>query len=128
MCSWHRQFDKVASLSPITHGATIGTISSAFEPYLGIFVDAQDRLLSDMIAGWRNNKVSGEDLRAHSDHEQHSATNVLPSSTELFYFYRETLERCAQLSTKATFLELCSVYKKWLKVYAEEVLGSNLSR
>jgi hypothetical protein len=47
---------------------------------------------------------------------------------ELFHFYRETLERCAQLSTRVTFLELCSVYKKWLKVYAEEVLGGYLSK
>jgi hypothetical protein len=53
---------------------------------------------------------------------------LLPSSTELFYFYKETMERCAQLSTKGPFLDLCTVFKKWLKVYAEEVLGGYLSK
>lgn len=53
-------------------------------------------------------------------------SRILPSSTELFYFYRETLERCAKLSNKSPFLDLCGVYKKWLKVYAEEVLGNSL--
>lgn len=57
-----------------------------------------------------------------------SAAPILPSSTELFHFYRETLEHCASLSTKQPFLDLCAVFKKWLKVYAEEVLGGMLSR
>lgn len=55
------------------------------------------------------------------------AHTVLPSSTELFYFYRETLERCAKLSTKQPFLDLCTVYKKWLRVYADDVLAPALA-
>lgn len=51
---------------------------------------------------------------------------VLPSSTELFYFYRETLEKCAKLSNKQPLLDLCNVFKRWLKVYAEEVLAASL--
>ena len=51
---------------------------------------------------------------------------VLPSSTELFYFYREALERCAKLSVKQPLLDLCRVYRKWLKVYAEDVLAGAL--
>lgn len=82
-----------------------------------------------MINGWRNRKVSSE---VHRDGEGEDQTikspSILPSSTELFYFYRETLESCAKLSTKGTFMELCNVYKKWLKVYAEEVLGGALSK
>lgn len=105
------------------------SISSVFEPYLGIFVDAQDRTLSDMINGWRNRKSSVEVSRDDNSEEQSvKASGILPSSTELFYFYRETLESCAKLSTKATFLDLCNVYKKWLKIYAEEVLGGALSK
>lgn len=51
---------------------------------------------------------------------------VLPSSTELFYFYREALERCAKLSTRQALLDLCKVYRKWLKTYAEDVLTASL--
>ena len=53
-------------------------------------------------------------------------SSVLPSSTELFYFYREALERVANLSNGKPLLALCNVYKKWLKVYAEEVLIGSL--
>lgn len=51
---------------------------------------------------------------------------VLPSSSELFYFYREALERCAKLSIRQPLLDLCRVYRKWLKVYAEDVLAGSL--
>lgn len=53
---------------------------------------------------------------------------VLPSSTELFYFYREALDRCAKLSVGQPLLDLCKVYRKWLKTYAEDVLGAALIR
>jgi hypothetical protein len=45
---------------------------------------------------------------------------VLPSSTELFYFYAQNLEQCAKLSTGKALFDLCTVYKKWLRVYAGE--------
>ena len=72
-----------------------------------------------MMASYRQSKASSIAAEGSS--------NILPSSTELFYFYRETLERCAKLSNKSPFLDLCGVYKKWLKVYAEEVLSSSLT-
>lgn len=82
-----------------------------------------------MVSGWRSRKASVDVPRGEEGEEQTAkSTGVLPSSTEIFYFYRETMESCAKLSTKATFLELCNVYKKWLKVYAEEVLGGALSK
>ena len=43
---------------------------------------------------------------------------VLPSSTELFYFYAQSLDQCAKLSTGQALFDLCGVQKKWLKVYA----------
>lgn len=134
------QFDRIAALSPITHGATINSISSAFEPYLGIFVDAQDKTLSDMITSWRNSPgpaaaaaATAKDGRPGQEGDNNEAGHmtahtILPSSTELFYFYKETLGRCAKLNNRNTLLELSNVFRKWLKVYAEEVLGGFLSR
>ncbi len=49
--------------------------------------------------------------------QQHGAA-FLP---ELFYFYRQTLEQCARLSNKEPLRDLYEVYRKWLRVYAEDV-------
>jgi len=47
---------------------------------------------------------------------------VLPSSTELFYFYGQSLEQCAKLSTGKALFDLCTVHKKWLRVYAGKLV------
>ena len=43
---------------------------------------------------------------------------VLPSSTELFYFYGQNLDQCAKLSTGKPLFDLSKVHKKWLRIYA----------
>jgi hypothetical protein len=45
---------------------------------------------------------------------------VLPSSTELFYVYGQTLDGCATLSTGKPLFDLLGVFKKWLRVYSGE--------
>ncbi|CAG8705635.1 2645_t:CDS:10, partial [Acaulospora morrowiae] len=94
------------------------SISVAFEPYLGLYIDAEDKNLSEMIASYRTESVPDDD----------SSTSVLQSSTDLFYFYRETLTNCARLSTKKPFFDLCNVFAKWLRVYANEVLTGRLPK
>jgi hypothetical protein len=76
------------------------------------------RLLSEMVHSFTSSRISS------SPSDNPSA--VLPSSTELFYFYREALDRCARLSVRQPLLDLCKVYRKWLKTYAEDVLNSAL--
>ena len=51
-----------------------------------------------------------------------SPMTVLPSSTELFYFYAQTLDQCASLSTGQPLYDLANLHKKWLRIYADEVL------
>jgi hypothetical protein len=50
------------------------------------------------------------------------AINVLPSSTELFYFYGQSLEQCVNLGVETgagkTLFDLATVWRKWLKIYA----------
>ena len=46
---------------------------------------------------------------------------VLSSSTELFYFYGQSLEQCAKLSTGQALFDLCMLHKKWLHIYAGEM-------
>ena len=43
---------------------------------------------------------------------------VLPSSTDLFYLYGQVLEQCAKLSAGQPLYDLCTLFKKWLRIYA----------
>ena len=131
------------------HQTQTQTLSAIFDPYLGVFVEAQDRALAEMFIQYRRQgaRVShdgvphpGEggfggnnafDSSAGPDAAGTSSsggTTVLPSSTELFYFYRQTLEQCARLSNREPLRDLYEVYRKWLRVYAEDVLKSALLR
>jgi vacuolar protein sorting-associated protein 53 len=54
--------------------------------------------------------------------EEFSPQMVIPSSTELFSFYRLTLAQCAKLSPGARLVELTKVFAKYLDLYAQQVL------
>lgn len=83
-----------------------------------------------MLATYRRTGASRagaeEDAAAAGGANAH--TTVLPSSTELFYFYRQTLEQCARLSNRGPFKDLCAVFAKYLRAYADEVLRAGLTR
>lgn len=130
------------------------TLSAIFDPYLGVFVEAQDRALAEMFVQYRRQgaRVSHDGSFGGDQHpsggggfggdnafdpangpdaaggSSNGGTTVLPSSTELFYFYRQTLEQCARLSNREPLRDLSEVYRKWLRVYAEDVLRSALIR
>ncbi|OJT15430.1 Vacuolar protein sorting-associated protein 53 -like protein [Trametes pubescens] len=105
-------------------------ITSAFEPHMGVFIDAQDRVLSDMLAQYRGprSRTSLEATSGAPEDDNAPPVLVLPSSTELFYFYAQTLDQCAQLFTGQPLYDLCSLFKKWLRIYAEEVLVASMKR
>ncbi|KIM30498.1 hypothetical protein M408DRAFT_66180 [Serendipita vermifera MAFF 305830] len=92
------------------------SISSAFEKYMGVFVDAQDRAISDMMAAYRGikSRTSVED-QAIKEEDNHY---VLSSSGDLFYFYAQTLEQCAKFTTGKPLHDLFVVFRKWLRIYA----------
>lgn len=103
------------------------TITSAFTPYLGVFVDAQERRLAELFAQFARPPGSAPAAGADSFETQVAShadepMKVLLSSTELFWFYRQTLERCAQLGEHAPFRALGALYAKWLQRYARDVL------
>ncbi|CAK5272531.1 unnamed protein product [Mycena citricolor] len=43
-------------------------------------------------------------------------------------FYGQSLEQCAKLSTGKPLFDLCNLHRKWLQIYAEEVLTAGLKR
>ena len=95
-------------------------ISEAFEPYLSVWVDAQDKELSSVIPKYRSRPTRNPE-------EEFSPQSVIQSSTELFNFYRQTLAQCAKLSTGPSLVELSKVFGKYLDQYAQQVLLYNIS-
>ncbi|KAK1230251.1 Vacuolar protein sorting-associated protein 53 [Marasmius sp. AFHP31] len=111
------------------------SIKASFEPHMGVFVDAQDKALSDMLAPHRKSRIAKSTPRASLEttvteegDDSPSTMAVLPSSTELFYFYGQNLEQCAKLSTGQPLFDLSNVHRKWLKIYAEEVLANSMKQ
>ena len=102
-------------IQPFNHA-----ISDAFEPYLSVWVNAQDKELSSMMPKYRSRPTRNQE-------EDFSSQMVIQSSTELLNFYRQTLAQCAKLSTGASLVELSKVFGKYLDQYAQQVLLYNIS-
>ncbi|KAL5507261.1 VPS53 [Sanghuangporus vaninii] len=124
------QIRDILKLSTTGTSRPIQSLASAFEPYMGIFVDAQDKALSDMLAPHRGRKsrASLEATPSSSNEESSTPAVVLPASTELFYFYRQILEQCSKLFVGKPLLDLANLQKKWLKIFAEDVLLASIKR
>ena len=90
-------------------------ISEAFEPYMTLWVESQDKQLAALIPNYRQ-----QPLRNLED--EFSSQSVIPSSTELFHFYRLALAQCAKLSTGSRLLELSKTFAKYLDQYSQQVL------
>jgi hypothetical protein len=101
--------------APFSHA-----ISEAFEPYLGVWVEAQERQLASMLPKYRSQPPKPPE-------EDFNPQMVMPSSTELFGFYRTSFAQCAKLSTGAQLVELSKVFSRYLDQYAQQVLLSNIT-
>ncbi|KAL2165404.1 hypothetical protein VTH06DRAFT_702 [Thermothelomyces fergusii] len=99
-----------------------GSISVAFEPYLSLWVELQDRALAAMIPRYKTQPL------VPPDEEDFSPQAVIPSAIELFHFYKLTLSQCARLSTGERLLELTKTFAKYLDEYAQQVLVAFLQR
>jgi hypothetical protein len=91
------------------------SISEAFEPYLSLWVDSQEKQLAGMIPKYRTAPLLNPD-------EEFSPQAVIPSSIELFHFYKTTLAQCAKLSTGERLLDIARLLAKYLDEYAQQVL------
>jgi vacuolar protein sorting-associated protein 53 len=98
-----------------------GSISVAFEPYLSLWVESQEKQLASMIPKYRTQGLIAED-------EEFSPQAVIPSAIELFHFYKLTLSQCAKLSTSDRLLDLSRVLARYLDEYAQQVLLNFLQR
>jgi len=98
-----------------------GSISAAFEPYLSLWVESQDKALAAMIPKYRSQPLLPPD-------DEFSSQAVISSAIELFHFYNLTLSQCAKLSTGERLLDLTKTLAKYLDEYAQQVLLAILQR
>ena len=70
-----------------------------------------------MISSYRTESIPDDDN-----------SSVLHSSTDLFIYYKDTIVNCSKLSTRKPFYDLCIMFAKWLRVYANDVLIGRLPR
>ncbi len=92
-----------------------GSISAAFEPYLSLWVESQDRQLAALIPRYRAQPLLAAD-------EEFTPESLAQSALELFHVYKVTLSQCAKLSTGERLLELSRILAKYLEEYAQQVL------
>ncbi|KAL7331154.1 Vacuolar protein sorting-associated protein 53 [Mucor circinelloides] len=97
------------------------SISAAFQPYLYIYINAEDATISSMIDSYAQS-----DMKA--DEEDDGTMAVLPSSTDLFYFYRETLVQCSKFSTGKALFDLCQLFAKHLDAYCNQIILGGLAK
>lgn len=102
------------------HSSFNQPISEAFEPYLSLWVESQDKQLSMLIPHYRQQPIRNPDEDFHPQ-------MVIASSTDLFHSYRLTFAQCAKLSTGSRLLELARTFAKYLDVYCRDVLFYLLS-
>ncbi|KAJ9126768.1 hypothetical protein QFC24_001799 [Naganishia onofrii] len=100
-------------------GASGKTLVSALEAHFNIFTEAQDAALSDMLSVHRGARSRSSLEGASAFDSADTPVTVLPSSTELFYFYAQTLEQCGKYTTGKGMKDLAEVFKKWLRIYSE---------
>ena len=94
-----------------------------FEPYLHIYLEAQDRNLAEMI-----NRFAGDlgSQGAAPAPEFGEGSPVLSSCGDLFVFYRKCLVQCSELSTGQPMLALANLFRKYLREYTSRVLVASL--
>ncbi|KAG9094172.1 Vacuolar protein sorting-associated protein 53 [Ceratobasidium sp. 392] len=107
---------------------------------MGLFVDAQDKIIADLLSTHRGANARPS-LEVSSTPNTNTDPNtpppsVLPSSTELFFAIGQGMEDCARLlggnkmdgGSGGLMIQMCRMHKKWLKVYAEDVLMAGTKR
>ncbi|KAJ2501565.1 Vacuolar protein sorting-associated protein 53 [Coemansia sp. RSA 1972] len=95
----------------------VGSVSCAFEPYMAVFISGEQAKFEALVRRFRSEP--GDD---------DPSLNVLASSTDLLYQFRESLRQCAALSTGQAMADLAQVFAQSLSNYARSVLVHVLPR
>ncbi|ANB13876.1 Vps53p [Sugiyamaella lignohabitans] len=109
------------------------SVSIAFQPHLNIWIQFQDRALAQKFQEFRavSRHSQSQGTRSQTGSDDNDQENkddddptVLPSSADLFIFYRSVLTQTAKLSNREPLLQLSNLFGKWLTVYCSQILRS----
>ena len=110
------------SKSPIPDIAPFhGLISQCFEAYLYIYIESQDKNLTELI-----DRAAQEQRDKGCTNLAVEGSSVLHSCGDLFMFYKKSIKQCAELSRAEPMLALQKIFKKHLKEYATKILIANM--
>ncbi|KAH9498665.1 Vacuolar protein sorting-associated protein 53 [Bulinus truncatus] len=125
---FEQQSDKTSEEETKTSSESLslfsGIISQCFEAHLNVYIENQERNLSELMSRFQ------ADIQSHGTPkmEGEENSNVLPSCADLFVFYKKCMVQCSQLSTGQPLLDLTKTFQKYLKEYAYRILLANLPK
>ncbi|XP_060115276.1 vacuolar protein sorting-associated protein 53 homolog isoform X1 [Heteronotia binoei] len=101
-----------------------GIISKCFEPHLYVYIESQDKNLSELIDRFVGDFKAQGPPKPNVD----EGGAVLPSCADLFVYYKKCMVQCSQLSTGEPMIALTSIFQKHLREYAWKILSGNLPK
>ncbi|XP_048375132.1 vacuolar protein sorting-associated protein 53 homolog [Sphaerodactylus townsendi] len=101
-----------------------GIISKCFEPHLYVYIESQDKNLSELIDRFVGDFKAQGPPKPNVD----EGGAVLPSCADLFVYYKKCMVQCSQLSTGEPMIALTTIFQKYLREYARKILSGNLPK
>eukprot|EP00730_Choanoeca_flexa_P002597 TRINITY_DN11107_c0_g1_i5.p1 TRINITY_DN11107_c0_g1~~TRINITY_DN11107_c0_g1_i5.p1 ORF type:complete len:881 (+),score=282.96 TRINITY_DN11107_c0_g1_i5:79-2643(+) len=105
----------------------VNAISHVYTSCLDIYVTAQADNLATMLdqfnSDFKSSLVFPDDDGTHDEGAQ-----VLPSSGDMFIFFRNAMVQCSALSNEQPLFDLHNVFKNTLSNYASTILKGNLPK
>lgn len=92
-------------------------ISSCFEPFLHLFIEAQESKIQKQLE-----EFIDEHQKAIKLSTKQQPSIVFQTSNKLFQQYKDSLVQCVQLTNKSPLLDLHEVFKRYLREYTFKVL------
>lgn len=101
-----------------------GIVSKCFEPHLYVYIESQDKNLSELIDRFVADFKAQGPPKPNTD----EVGAVLPSCADLFVYYKKCMVQCSQLSTGEPMIALTTIFQKYLREYAWKILSGNLPK
>ncbi|CAG0916149.1 unnamed protein product [Notodromas monacha] len=101
-------------------------ISGCFENFLFVYVEGQDKNLTELINQFQIDiKSQGFPCKRPTSEE---SSLTLSNAADLFLFFKKCMVQCTQLTRGQPLLSLSAVFQKHLRDYANKILQANLPR
>ncbi|OAF68279.1 Vacuolar protein sorting-associated protein 53 [Intoshia linei] len=108
-------------------------ISSSFSDCLGIYLNSQQKALSELMLGFEKSldKIATNPFTKEDENEKSDAltpVNIYPSVSELFIFFKNTLQLVGSLMTHEYIHYFADMFKQFLIEYSKRVLVNRIPK